>query len=88
MDMDMEEHDRMRRSVASFYKMWGTQTTVRRVTSDEKDCSVAGGEDKKEEAEEKAGWVSSDVQVPLCHPQQNALPLHDGSSGPGCSQQE
>jgi hypothetical protein len=70
--------------MASFYAMFGANSG-NAITSDEKDCSVADGEDRKEEALGREGWASSDVRHLLVHLQQNALPLCDGSDGQGCS---
>jgi hypothetical protein len=64
--MDMEEHEQIRRSVASFYAMFGANPVIagcsneqreylsRPITSDEKeqkDCSSVSIEDRKDEAE-------------------------------------
>lgn len=84
--MDMEEHERIRRSMMGWYAMFGSKP----ITYDEKeqkDCSSVSTEDRKDEAKAlgREDWASSDVRHLLVHHQHNALPLHDGSDGQGYS---
>lgn len=79
----MEEHERIRRSMTSFYSIWGSRLNIQDITSDEKDCSSASTEDRKDEekALEPESLASSDVRNLLVHLQQNALLQHGGLDG-------
>ena len=99
--MDLEEHERIRRSMMGWYSIFGSKPVIagcsneqreylsRPITYDEKDCPSVSTEDRKDE--EKAlgaeSWASSDVRHLLVHLQQNALDVRGDSDGQGCSKQ-